>query len=230
MNLLNFLSYQQHKDFLYILEIALYIYKGIFTTLLYSMMAAFIGIIFGTILAILRYSSSSILLVFVKIYVSIIRGTPFLLQLFFVYFALPSALNINVPVLIAGVVALSFNSSAYVVEIIRGGIESIDKGQFEASKSLSIPYLKMMHHIILPQVFRSILPSLINEVVNLVKESAIIGVIGVSDLMRRVQIIAAEKYDFITPLCIAAVFYYIIIATIAYIGTTFEKRLNDKSN
>ena len=230
MNILDFISHQQYQDILYVLKIAQYIYKGVFTTLLYSILAAFLGIILGTILAIFRYSNNRILLITVKIYVSIMRGTPFLLQLFFIYFALPGILKINIPIFIAGILALSLNSAAYVAEIIRGGIESVDKGQFEAAKSLSIPYLKMMLNIILPQALKNILPSLINEIVSLIKESAVIGIIGVADLMRRAQIIAAEKYDFITPLCVAGVFYYIIISIIAYIGTTVEKKLDDRSN
>ena len=230
MNILDFTSYQQYQDILYVFKIAQYIYKGVFTTLLYSVLAAVFGLILGTILAIFRYSNNKILLNSVKIYVSVVRGTPFLLQLFVIYFALPGILKINIPIFVAGILALSLNSAAYVAEIIRGGIESVDKGQFEAAKSLSIPYLEMMLNIIIPQALRSILPSLINEVINLIKESAVIGIIGIADLMRRAQIIAAEKYDFVTPLCIAAIFYYIIICIIAHIGTTVEKKLNDKSN
>jgi His/Glu/Gln/Arg/opine family amino acid ABC transporter permease subunit len=225
MDALDFISAQQHKLFLDILGTVKYISQGIFTTLFYSILAAFFGIILGSLLAILRYTNNTLLVLVVKLYTSVIRGTPFLLQLFFIYFALPGLLKINIPIFIAGIAALSINSAAYVAEIVRGGIDSVDKGQVEAAKSLSIPYFPMMLDIILPQALKSILPSLINEVINLIKESAVIGVIGVADLMRRAQIIAAEKYDFITPLCIAGIIYYLLICVIARFGIMVEKKL-----
>ena len=225
MDILDFISAQQHKLILDTLGTVKYISQGIFTTLFYSILAAFFGIILGSLLAILRYTNNTLLVLIVKVYTSVIRGTPFLLQLFFIYFALPGLLKINIPIFIAGIAALSINSAAYVAEIVRGGIDSVDKGQVEAAKSLSIPYFPMMLDIILPQALKSILPSLINEVINLIKESAVIGVIGVADLMRRAQIIAAEKYDFITPLCIAGIIYYLLICVIARFGIMVEKKL-----
>ena len=225
MDILDFISAQQHKLILDTLGAVKYISQGIFTTLFYSILAAFFGIILGSLLAILRYTNNTLLVLIVKVYTSVIRGTPFLLQLFFIYFALPGLLKINIPIFIAGIAALSINSAAYVAEIVRGGIDSVDKGQAEAAKSLSIPYFPMMLDIILPQALKSILPSLINEVINLIKESAVIGVIGVADLMRRAQIIAAEKYDFITPLCIAGIIYYLLICVIARFGIMVEKKL-----
>ena len=225
MDILDFISAQQHKLILDTLGAVKYISQGIFTTLFYSILAAFFGIILGSLLAILRYTNNTLLVLIVKVYTSVIRGTPFLLQLFFIYFALPGLLKINIPIFIAGIAALSINSAAYVAEIVRGGIDSVDKGQVEAAKSLSIPYFPMMLDIILPQALKSILPSLINEVINLIKESAVIGVIGVADLMRRAQIIAAEKYDFVTPLCIAGIIYYLLICVIARFGIMVEKKL-----
>ena len=230
MNILDFISEQQLKVILNILESVKYISQGVFTTLLYSILAAFFGVIMGSLLAICRYTNNTILVMVVKVYISIIRGTPFFLQLFFIYFALPVLLKINIPIIIAGVLALSINSAAYVAEIVRGGIESVDKGQFEAARSLSIPYFSMMIDIVLPQASKAIIPSLINEVINLIKESAVIGIIGVADLMRRAQIVAAEKYEFITPLCIAGIFYYLIICIIARFGIIIERKLHDKSS
>lgn len=225
MDVLDFISEQQFKLILDILGSVKYISQGIFTTLFYSILAAFFGVILGSLLAVFRYTNNTLLVLVVKVYTSIIRGTPFLLQLFFIYFVLPGLLKINISIFIAGVLALSINSAAYVAEIVRGGINSVDKGQFEAAKSLSIPYFSMMLDIILPQALKAIIPSLINEVINLIKESAIIGAIGVADLMRRAQIIAAEKYDFITPLCIAGIIYYLLIYVIARFGIMVEKKL-----
>jgi polar amino acid transport system permease protein len=142
---------------------------------------------------------------------------------------LPELLHIKIPIYTAGVLALSINSGAYVSEVIRSGIGAVSKGQFIAAKALSIPYAAMMKDIILPQAIKNILPSLVNEVVNLIKESAVIGVIGVAELMRRVHIVAAQQYNFFEPVCVAAVIYYIIILTIATIGKKIEKNLNDKN-
>ena len=227
MEILDIISSQQYEKIEYIFNIVKYVYQGVFITLLYSILAGCFGMILGGSLAISRYSKNKILIILVKMYVSAIRGTPFLLQLFFIYFVLPIILKVNISIFISGILALSFNSAAYVSEIVRGGIESVDKGQFEAAKSLSIPYLSMMYDIILPQALKAILPSLTNEVINLIKESAVIGVIGVADLMRRAQMVAAEKYDYITPLCVVAVFYYIIIYIVANFGTMIEKKLYD---
>ena len=190
-----------------------------------SILSTFFGILVGGSLAILRYSKNKVLVIFIKFYISLIRGIPFLLQLFFIYFALPSILNLHISIFIAGILTMSMNSAAYVSEIFRGGIESVDKGQFEASESLSISYFRMMYDIILPQCLRSIFPSLINEITNLIKESAVIGVIGVGEIMRRSQIVAAEKYEFITPLCIAALLYYTIVYMVTFFGNFIEKKI-----
>ena len=218
-------QYNKYEQTKYVFDIAIYICNGISTTLLYSVLAGFFGMILGAGLAIIRSYKNQVLQKIIQWYISIIRGTPFLLQLFFIYFALPTILKINISVFIAGVLALSINSSAYVSEIFRGGFNSIDRGQFEAARSLSIPYFKMMFDIILPQSLRSIFPSLINELVNITKESAVIGVIGANDLMRKAQIVATEKYEFVTPLCITAILYYIIIYIITYCGTLIEKKV-----
>ena len=220
-----FTQYKQYQQIQYIINIAIGICDGISTTLSYSMLAGFFGIVLGAALAIARCYKNNILQILIQSYISAIRGTPFLLQLFFIYFALPVILKVNISVFIAGVVALSINSSAYVSEIFRGGIESVDKGQFEAAKSLSISYLRMMFNIILPQSLKSIFPSLINELVNITKESAVIGIIGANDLMRKAQMIATEKYEFVTPLCITAIIYYMIIYIITYCGALIEKKV-----
>ncbi len=147
------------------------------------------------------------------------------MQLFFVYFALPSLLNIEISAFAAVIIAFSLNSGAYVSENIRAGIESVYKGQFEAAKSLGMPYKMMMQYIILPQAIRNILPSLVNEAINLTKESAIISIIGEADIMRRANIIAAEQYSFKEPLLIAALCYYIIVMSMNLLAKVLENRL-----
>ena len=117
------------------------------------------------------------------------------------------------------------NSGAYVSENIRAGIESVDKGQFEAAKSLGMPYRVMMQYIIMPQAIRNILPSLVNEAINMVKESSIISVIGVADIMRRANVVSAEQYSYLEPLMVAAICYYILVTTLSLLAKLLEKRL-----
>ncbi len=138
---------------------------------------------------------------------------------------MPSLLNIEISAFTAGIIAFSMNSGAYVSENIRAGIESVDKGQFEAAKSLGIPYKLMMQHIIMPQAIRNILPSLVNESINMVKESSIISVIGEADIMRRANIVSAEQYTYFEPLLVAALCYYILVTILSLLAKLLEKRL-----
>lgn len=202
-----------------------YIPKGIFVTLKYALISVFFGLIIGTIISLFRTSSNSLLKGFAIIYLSILRGTPLLLQLFIMYFAVPSLLHINLSAFTAGIIAFSLNSGAYVSENIRAGIESVDKGQFEAAKSLGLPYRITMQYIIMPQAIRNILPSLVNESINMIKESSIISVIGEADIMRRANIVSAEHYTYLEPLLIAALCYYIIINIFSFFAKTLEKGL-----
>lgn len=202
-----------------------YIPYGIFVTLKYALLSVFIGLIIGSFISLARLSSNKFLRSFAVIYLSIIRGTPLLLQLFIMYFAVPALLKIEISAFTAGIIAFAMNSGAYVSENIRAGIESVDKGQFEAAKSLGMPYKVMMQHIIMPQAIRNILPALVNEAINMVKESSIISVIGEADIMRRANIIAAEQYSYLEPLLVAALCYYILVAVLSIIGKKLEKRL-----
>lgn len=198
---------------------------GVFITLKYAIISVFLGFVIGVFLAVSKISEIAFLKYFASFYTSIFRGTPLLVQLSLIYFALPEITGIDLSVFAAGVLAFSLNSGAYVSEIIRAGILSIDKGQIEAARSLAIPYNKTIKDIILPQAIRNILPSLVNEMINLLKESAIISVIGEADLMRRAQIIAAEKYSYIEPIIIAAICYYILVLIMTFFAKKIENRL-----
>jgi len=199
---------------------------GIPVTLKYAFFASIIGIALGFLVAIARISESIFLRNISKFYISILRGTPLMVQLSIIYFGIPSLLKITISPTLAGLIAFSLNSSAYVAEIFRGGIMSIDKGQFEAAKALSIPYYLMMKDIIMPQVIRNVAPSLVNEMINLIKESAIIAIISEADIMRKSQIIAAATYNFFTPLLFAALCYYSLVL----IFSTFAKYVEGKMN
>ncbi len=205
-----------------------YIPAGIFITLQYALISVFFGLIIGTILSLFRLSSSRILRAIAICYLSIFRGTPLLLQLFIMYFAMPSLLGIEISAFAAGIIAFSMNSGAYVSENIRAGIESVDKGQFEAAKSLGMSYRLMMQNIIIPQAIRNILPSLVNEAINMVKESSIISVIGEADIMRRANVVSAEQYSYLEPLIVAAICYYILVTILSSFAKILEKRLKKK--
>ena len=202
-----------------------FILKGVTVTLKYSVISVCFGLIIGTILAFLKVIDLKILRLAAHAYTSIFRGTPLLIQLTIIYFGLPGLIGLKLSVFSAGVIAFSLNSGAYVSEIIRAGIESVDKGQVEAAKALGISPILRMKDIILPQAFRSILPALVNELINLVKESCLISVIGEMDLMRRAQVVSAETYTFFTPMLTAAAAYYLMVLIISSFALLLEKRL-----
>lgn len=206
----------------------LYILSGVLVTLKYAFFASIIGISFGAVIAIARISNNFLLKNISRFYISIIRGTPLIVQLSIIYFGVSGLLKADIPIMIAGLIAFSMNSSAYVAEIVRGGILAIDEGQFEAAKALSIPYHLTMKDIIIPQVFRNISPMLVNEVINLIKESAIIAIIGETDIMRRAQLVAAANYDFFSPLLFASLCYYVLVLVLSIIAKYMEDKINAK--
>lgn len=201
-----------------------FIAEGAIVTLEYSIISVIFGLIIGTILALLKTSRYRSLGIAADIYTSIFRGTPLLIQLMIIYYGLPN-IGIRLGVFPAGVIAFSLNSGAYVSEIIRSGINSIDSGQFEAAKALGIPTRLATKDIILPQAIRKILPSLINELINLLKESAIISILGEMDLMRRAQMVASESFIFFTPFLTATICYYILVVSFTFLARILEKRL-----
>lgn len=202
-----------------------YIIEGVKVTLQYSVSATCLGIVIGSILAVFKISNNIFLKNFSVFYTSIFRGTPLIVQLSIIYFAIPNLLQIKLPLFIAGVIAFSLNSGAYISEIIRMGINSIDKGQAEAAKALGIPPILCMKDIILPQAIRNIIPSLTNECIDLIKESAIVSIIGGEDLMRRAYIVSGETYNYFGPMIIAAILYYIMILIISAFVKLLEKKL-----
>lgn len=202
-----------------------FILQGVFITLKYSVTAVCLGLVIGTLLAICKIIDIKILRIFAHSYTSVFRGTPLLIQLTIIYFGLPGLIGVKLSIFSAGIIAFSFNSGAYVSEIIRAGIAAVDKGQIEAAKALGIPPILRMKDIVLPQAFRKILPALVNELINLIKESALISIIGEMDLMRRAQIVSAETFTFFTPMLTAAAAYYILVLIISSFAMALEKRL-----
>ncbi len=203
-----------------ILQISFFIMEGIKITLLYSICGIIIGICFSLILSFINYSKIKALS---KIYVSIFRGTPLLIQLYIAYYVVPQALGVRPNMFIAGGLAFGLNSAAYLSEILRSGIESVENGQIEAAKAIGISKFSTIKDIVLPQAFRNIFPSLVNELINLIKESAIISFLGGQDIMRNAQLIAGQRYEYMTPMLIAASVYYLIINIISFIARYLER-------
>jgi His/Glu/Gln/Arg/opine family amino acid ABC transporter permease subunit len=200
------------------------IISGLGVTLQYAALSVFFGFLWGTVLALFKVSRSSILIFAAKFYTSLFRGTPLLLQLVLVYYATPSLLNLKITIFQAGIVAFSLNSAAYVSETLKAGIRAIDRGQFEAAHALGLPYGLTMRDIILPQALKSMLPALVNEMINMIKESSLISIIGGADIMYRAQRVAAETYTYFEPLLIAGACYYTVIMGLTFLAHRLEKR------
>ncbi|NRA73559.1 MAG: amino acid ABC transporter permease [Rickettsiales bacterium] len=203
----------------------LYIIKGIPVTLEYTFISFLFGLCVGTIFSLIKISGNKWLSRVVSIYISIFRGTPILVQLTIVYFITPSLTGYRISIFEAGIIAFSLNSAAYITEIIRAGILSIDKGQFESARALGIPYFYIMKDIILPQAIKNILPALVNEIITLLKETAIISFFGEKDIMKRADAIATEQYDYVVPLLTAAACYYLLVVMLSNIAKFIEKSL-----
>lgn len=214
-----------HLDFERIWPSLPYILEGVPVTLAYTGASLCLGFLWGAILAFCKVSHISPLRWFATFYTSIFRGTPLLLQLSLIYFASPQLVDYKLSIWEAGILTFTLNSGAYISEHIRAGIESVDKGQMEAALSLGIPYFLCMRAIVLPQAIRTILPSLVNEAIDLLKESALISVIGGTDILRRSTIVAQEKYLYFETLIIAGALYYILVMILASGAKLLEKKL-----
>lgn len=199
-----------------------FIGKGMALTLQLLFGELFLGLILGVVISVLRYQNIGVFVI--DRWVSIVRGTLLTLQLSFVYFAVPGVFGIKFGVLAAGVLTFGLNASAYISEILRSGIESLPSGQFEAARTLEIPSFYMWKDIILPQVVRNIFPSIFNEIIALLKETALIGTISGMNIMRMAQILGAEQFTYFLPLCIAGAYYYLLVLLIEHVGRRVERR------
>lgn len=212
-------------DFAKIVPSIPYILEGIGITLQIVIFATIIGLILGILLALCKIGSIKPLKWFAEFYTSIFRGTPLVLQLMIIYYAMPQILGFNIEAMPAAIIAFGLNSAAYISEIIRAGINAVDKGQQEAAKALGVPYAKMIKDIILPQAMKNILPSLMNEFITLNKESAIVTVIGALDIMRRAYVVGGATFRYLEPLLIAGVIYYVMTLVLTFLGKMIEKRM-----
>lgn len=212
-------------DFSAVLPSFPYILKGIWVTLQIALFAGIFGFVFGIILSLFKISHIKILNWFADLYTSIFRGTPLVLQLMIIYFGSPQVLGYQIEPINAAVLSFGLNSTAYISEIIRGGIQGVDKGQSEAAMALGVPYRPMMLNIVFPQALKNILPSLMNEFITLTKESAIVTTIGVMDIMRRAYQVGSDQFRFIEPLILAGIIYYVLVMLLTLLGKAVERRM-----
>ena len=200
--------------------------NGLGTTLLLALVSVAVGCLIGAIVAIMRLSKSKVLGGIATVYTEIIRDTPLLLQLYFFYFLLPDllpAMRLSKFTCIA--VALVINSGAYMSEVFRSGIQSVDRGQTEAARSLGLSASQTMTRIVLPQAFKNVLPAMCNEFVAVTKETSLASTFYVGDLMTQYQTISGKTYLVIEPLVIIGVIYFVVTFTMSKLIAVLERRL-----
>lgn len=200
--------------------------KGIKITILISLIGVALGSILGAFVALMKLSKIKIISWIASIYIEILRGTPMLVQVFIVFFGITAALGLDISALVCGTIALVINSSAYIAEIIRAGINAVDKGQMEAARSLGLNYRQTMKSVIMPQAIKNILPALGNEFVTLIKESSVVSTIGVGEIMFNAQVVQGISFDPFTPLLVAAALYFVLTFVLTRIMNMIEGRLN----
>lgn len=210
-----------------------YIWDGLGVTLQVTFFSVLMGIALGFLIAIIRSTHDKtgklkILNFFCQVYLTVIRGTPVVVQLLIIYFVIFGSMDIN-KVLVA-VLAFGINSAAYVAEIFRSGIMSIDKGQFEAGRSLGFNYVQTMIHIIMPQAFKNVLPALGNEFIVLLKETSVSGYIALQDLTKGGDIIRSRTYDAFMPLITVAAIYLVMVMIFTKLVEALERRLRNSDH
>ncbi len=201
--------------------------EGLGNTLTITFLAAILGIVIGFLIAIIRSTADrtgklKFLDFLCRVYLTVIRGTPAMIQLLIMFYVI--MVSSNNKILIA-VLTFAINSGAYVAEIVRSGIMSIDNGQFEAGRSLGFNYASTMFHIIIPQAFKNVLPALMNEFITLLKETSICGYIGLMDLTRAGDFIRSRTYEAFFPLIAVALIYLVIVMILTALVNRLERRL-----
>ena len=209
----------------------IFLLQGAGKSLLLAACALFFGLILGVLGAAAKISKHKILRLIGNVYVELIRGTPMLLQILFLYIAFPLLMRsitgerfIPDPY-VCGAIAMSINSGAYSTELIRSGIMGVDKGQWEACQTLGLSRWQTMRFVILPQAFKRIVPPLVSEFITLIKDSSLISVIVAVELMNSAKVIGNQYYEFMSPYCLAGLYYLAMTLTISYIAKKIERKL-----
>lgn len=219
-------------DFSFVNDYYLSYIQGAGVTILISFMALLFGFIVGLVACVCKISNKSVLKWIANVYIEVIRDTPLLVQVMIIAYGFPMILGIKYPTMFgyddtftAAVMAMILNSGAYIAEILRSGISSVDKGQMEASRSLGLTYLQSMRYIIVPQAVKNILPALANEFISLVKESAIVAFVGVTDIMFVANSVKNSTYNGFGPYLFAALIYFVITFTLSKLVGLLEKKM-----
>lgn len=199
--------------------------QGLVLTLELTLWSGFFGILLGLVLSLMRISTQPLLRWFVMGYVTLFRGTPLLLQILFIYFALPSLVDVTLDAKTCGILALSLNAGAYLAEVFRAAVQSIDKGQMEAARALGMSYNVAMRRIILPQTFRRLLPPVVNELAALAKDTSLVSAISLSEVLFVTQRLGAKYLRPWEVYFWAAVSYLLIVVILTTLAGYLEKRL-----
>lgn len=199
--------------------------QGLRMTLIISISSIFLAMVIGLVVSLMRLSGVKVLDIISKTYVDIIRGTPLIIQAFFLYFGLPDLLNIRIDNLTAGIIIMSLNAGAYMSEVFRGGILSVPYGQTEAARSLGLSNAKTMRKVIIPQAVKNMVPAFINQMIISLKDTSLLSVIGLGELTQRGQIVVAATYNSFEIYFIIGVMYFVLIKLISLLGDYVERKL-----
>ena len=212
-------------------ENLLYFAKGAVVSLLLAAVSLLFGIVFGILGSSAKRSKYKIFRIIGNVYVEVIRGTPMLLQILILFSVIPSIYTaftgnvLRINVFLIGAIAMSINSGAYSTELIRSGINGVDKGQWEACETLGLSYKQTMRLVILPQAFKRIVPPIVSEFITLIKDSSLISCIGVSELLLRTQVMGANYSNYLVPLVTAGCMYLAMTLTVSYFARRLERKL-----
>ncbi|MDY4212046.1 MAG: amino acid ABC transporter permease [Treponema sp.] len=213
---------------------SLMLLKSLGYTMLLTLLALFFAMIIGLIFALFNVSHNKILNVIGTIYIDAIRGVPLIVLAYFIYFGVPQAIKMmgvasfKLPALQAGTIALSMNCGAYMAEIFRAGIQSIDKGQMEASRSLGLTYGMSMRSVVLPQAFKVMIPSIINQFIITLKDTSILAVIGYPELTNMGKTISGNTFKSLETWAIVGVMYMIVIITLSKVAKAIERKMKNQ--
>jgi His/Glu/Gln/Arg/opine family amino acid ABC transporter permease subunit len=219
---------ESYLDFGLAFENADAILQAVLVTVLLAFFAEALGVVLGLVFALLKISRFRILSFPAQLYIDVFRGTPLLVQIIFIYFATPLIGLRFESLFFAGLTALTLNSAAYVAEIFRSGIQSIDRGQMEAGRASGLSYGQTMRYIVVPQAFRRVIPPLTNEFVVIIKDTSIVSVIGLEELLRAARVLQSATAN-ATPLVVAALIYLAICLPLIYLANGLERRLNRRT-
>lgn len=202
-------------------------WSGLLVTLEVTGAALVLAFALGAVIAVLKVLPCRPLRAVLDFYTSIFRGVPLIVLLFIAYFATPQLTGYKISMFTASVLTLGLNGSATVSETLRGGIEGVDRGQYDAARALGLSYPTMMTRIIIPQALRSVVPALMNEVITVLKSSSLVATIGLMDMMRAAQSVQALTYRAFEPFLVVAVAYYLIVLALVAVGKRLERRLRE---